>query len=121
MGRVDEAVSELQQVLARKPNDAEAQKNMAWVLATWPEARIRDGAKAVELAERANELTYNRDPIIGTTLAAAYAETGRFAEATRTAEAALQKAEDSGNTALAGAIRAQLLLYRSGQPFRDVR
>jgi Flp pilus assembly protein TadD len=121
MGRVGDAMSELEKVLARRPNDSEAQKNMAWVLATWPDARIRDGAKAVELAERANELTDNRDPVIGTTLAAAYAETGRFADATRTAEAALQKAEDSGNAALASAIRAQLLLYRSNQPFRDVR
>jgi len=121
MGRADEAISELRKVLAVKPDDAEAQKNMAWVLATWPEARIRDGAKAVELAERANELTHNRDPIIGTTLAAAYAETGRFADAIRTAEAALRGAEDSGNAALASAIRAQILLYRSGEPFRDVR
>jgi protein O-mannosyl-transferase len=121
MGRMDEAISELQKVLAVRPDDAEAQKNMAWVLATSPEARIRDGARAVELAERANELTHNRDPIVGITLAAAYAETGRFADAIRTAEAALKVAEDSGNAALVNVIRAQILLYRSGQPSRDVR
>ncbi|MFL6519262.1 MAG: tetratricopeptide repeat protein [Chthoniobacterales bacterium] len=121
MGRIDEAIAELRRVLALKPDDAEAQKNMAWVLATSPDDRIRDGIKAVELAERANKLTLNRDPIVGTTLAAAYAETGRFADAIRTAEAALKGAEDSGNVVLANAIRAQILLYRSDQPSRDVR
>jgi tetratricopeptide (TPR) repeat protein len=121
MGRVDEAISHLQKVLTTDPDDPEAQKNMAWVLATWPEARIRDGVKAVELAERANQLTKNQDPFIGATLAAAYAETGRFPDAIRTAEAALQLATDSGNVALAEGIRAHLVLYRSGHPFRDVR
>lgn len=121
MGRVDDGVLHLQKALTIDPGDAEAQKNMAWVLATCPEARIRDGAKAVELAERANQLTERRDPIIGVTLAAAYAETGRFADAIRTAETALQLATDSGNAALAELVRAHTELYRSGHPFRDNR
>ena len=121
MGQVDEAVLHLQKVLATHPNDPEAQKNMAFVLATWPEARIRDGAKAIELAERANQLTESRDPIIGLTLAAAYAEAGRFPDAIRTAEAALQLATDSGNVALTELIRAQIALYHSGHPYRDNR
>ena len=120
MGRVDEGVSHLQKVLTIDPRDTEAQKNMAWVLATSPEARIRDGAKAVELAERANQ-TESRNPIMGVTLAAAYAETGRFDDAIKTAERALQLASDSGNVALAEGIRAHIALYRSGQPFRDIR
>jgi len=121
MGRVDEAVLHLQKVLTTNPNDPDAQKNMAWVLATWPEARIRDGAKAIELAERANQLAKGQDPIITLTLAAAYAEGGRFPDAIRTAEAALQLATDSGNVALAKGIRAHIALYRSGHPFRDNR
>jgi tetratricopeptide (TPR) repeat protein len=111
----------LQKVLVTDPNDPEAQKNMAWVLATWPEARIRDGAKAIELAERANQLVKGQDPIITLTLAAAYAEAGRFPDAIRTAEAASQLATDSGNVALAKGIRAHIELYRSGHPFRDFR
>jgi tetratricopeptide (TPR) repeat protein len=121
MGRADEAVSQLQKVLTINPGDAEAQKSMAWVLATWPEARIRNGAKAVELAEHANRLTGGRNPIIGVTLAAAYAETGRFPDAIKAAEGALQLATDSRNMALAEGIREHIELYRSGQPFRDVR
>jgi tetratricopeptide (TPR) repeat protein len=121
LGRADEAISHLQQALTIDPGDAEAQKNMAWVLATWPEARIRDGARAVKLAESADQLSGGRNPIMGTTLAAAYAEAGRFPEAIKAAEKALQVANDSGAVALAEAIRAQLALYRSGQPFRDKR
>jgi tetratricopeptide (TPR) repeat protein len=121
MGRGDEAVSHLQTVLTIDPDDAEAQKNMAWVLATSPEARIRDGAKAVELAERANQLTKGQNPIMVVTLAAAYAEVGRFPDATKTAEEALRLANDSGNVALAEGIRGHIQLYRSGRPFRDIR
>ena len=121
IGRVDDAISHLQKAMAIVPDDAEAQKNMAWVLATWPEARVRDGAKAVELAERANQLTDGRNPIMGATLAAAYAEAGRFPDATKTAESALEMANNSGNVALAELIRGQIALYRAGQPFRDIR
>ena len=55
---------------------------------------------------------------INATLAAAYAEAGRFPNAVTTAERALQLATDQGNTALAEAIRAQITLYQSGFPYR---
>ena len=119
--RVDEAVSELQKALIISPNNPEAQKNLAWVLATSSDDRIRDGRKAVALARRANELTRGQNPIIGVTLAAAYAEAGRFPEAVIAAEAARQVANDSGNLRLAEAISGYVQLYRSGQPLRDVR
>jgi len=63
------------------PYDTEAHYNLAWILATWPDALIRDGAKAAEAAERADTLTRNASPVISATLAAAYAEAGRFADA----------------------------------------
>jgi len=119
--RVDEAVSELQKALVISPNNPDAQKNLAWVLATSSDDRIRDGRKAVALAQRANELTRGQNPIIGVTLAAAYAEAGRFPEAVIAAEAARQVANDSGNLSLAEAINGYVQLYRSGQPLRDVR
>ena len=119
--RVDEAVSELQKALVIGPNNPEAHKNLAWVLATSSDDRIRDGRKAVALARRANELTRGQNPIIGVTLAAAYAEAGRFADAVTAAEAARQVANDSGNLRLAEAINGYIQLYRSGQPYRDVR
>jgi protein O-mannosyl-transferase len=121
MGRADEAVSQLEKVLTTEPDNTKAQKNMAWVLATWPETRIRNGAKAVELAERANQLTNGRNPIVTLTLSAAYAETGRFDDAVKAAEVALQVANETGNARLAGGIPEYIALYRAGQPFRDIR
>jgi tetratricopeptide (TPR) repeat protein len=121
LGRVDEAVSHLEKALAMEPSTPEGQKNVAWVLATSTEARIRDGAKAVQYAERANELTQGKNPLIVATLAAAYAEVGRFPDAIQTAEKASQLATDSGLALLAQAIRGHLEFYRSGQPFRDIQ
>ncbi len=92
--------------------------NMALVLATFPETRVRNGTKAVELAERADLLTGNSNPSISATLGAAYAEAGRFPNAITTAERASQLATDQCNTALAEAIRAQITLYQSGLPYR---
>ena len=71
---------------------AEALNNLAWVLATSPKAELRNGAEAVRLAERACELTHYGEPLFIGTLAAAYAEAGRFPEAVTTAEKAEQLA-----------------------------
>jgi tetratricopeptide (TPR) repeat protein len=118
LGRVSEALAHFQRAREINPLNVEAQNNMALVLATFPERRVRNGTKAVELAERANHLTGNANASISATLAAAYAEAGQFPNAITTAERALQLATDQGNTALADAIRAQIRLYQSGFPYR---
>jgi tetratricopeptide (TPR) repeat protein len=100
-----------------KPDIAEVQNNLARLLATCPQASLRNGNKAVELAQRANQLTGDGNPVVLGTLAAAYAEAGRFPEAVATAERALQAAETQSNTALADAIRSQMKLYQAGLPF----
>ena len=64
-----------------RPNDAALLNNTAWVLATNPNASVRNGMEAVELAERALKLSGGNEPAILGTLAAAYAEAGRFPEA----------------------------------------
>jgi protein O-mannosyl-transferase len=118
LGQVDEGVAHLRTALSIQPNDPDAQRSLAWVLATYPEARIRDGAKAVELAERADRSKQGLDPFAAATLAAAYAETNRFSEAIQTGERALQLANQSG-TSFAQAIERHIELYRSGQPVRQ--
>ena len=121
IGRTDEALFHLRKTLELDPGDSEAQKNMAWFLATSPIAHLRDRTNAVKLTESANRLTDGRDAVVVTTWAAAYAEVGRFAEAIQTAERALQLANQFGNTALVEGIRGHIASYRSGQPIRDVR
>jgi tetratricopeptide (TPR) repeat protein len=121
MGQANEAISHYNRALEINPNDTEALNNMAWTLATWPDALTRDGAKAVELAERADSFTRGESPVASATLAAAYAEAGRFAEALKTGQRALQLATAEGNVPRANSIRAQIEVYQSGAAFRDHR
>ena len=121
MGRAKDALSHYQRALEIDPNDTQALNNMAWILATCPDTLIRDGAKAVELTERADSLTRGKSPVIGATLAAAYAEAGRFAEALKAGERALQLAAAEGDSTRATSIRTQIETYRSGAAFRDQR
>ena len=121
IGQASEALAHFNTALQINPDDTQALNNMAWMLATWPDAMIRDGTKAVALAERAVLLTDNKEPRTIATLAAALAETARFPEAAQTAERAAQLARDQGNLALADSIRARAELYRANLPSRDRR
>ncbi len=118
-GNVDEAIAHFQKAMQINPDYADAQNNLAWVLATCPQASLRNGKQAVELAQRANQLTGDGNPVVLGTLAAAYAEAGRFPEAVATAQRALQLAGTQSNTALADALRSQLKLYQAGLPFHQ--
>jgi protein O-mannosyl-transferase len=116
-GHVDEAIAQYQKGLQIKPDSPYVLNNLAWLLATSPDAHIRDGVQAVKYANRACELTHYGMPPLVCTLAAADAEAGRFNDAVETAQRALQLAEAQSNTALADAIRSQMKLYQAGLPF----
>jgi Flp pilus assembly protein TadD len=116
-GNLDEAIAHFQTALQIKPDYAEALNNLAWLLATRSPASLRNRGKALELAQRANQLAGNGNPVVLGTLAAAYADAGRFPEAVETAQRALQLAEAQSSTSLAEAIRSQLELYQAGMPF----
>jgi tetratricopeptide (TPR) repeat protein len=122
-GQVDEAIIQFQRALAIQPNLVEAQSDLAhiaWVLATSPDPSVRDGTKAVELAGQTDRLSSGRNPGMAATLAAAYAEAGRFPEAITTAQRALQLATSQNNATLAAALEAELKLYQAGFPFHDL-
>jgi tetratricopeptide (TPR) repeat protein len=121
IGNAAQALAHYQRALEIHPDDTEALNNRAWILATWPNPSIRDGAKAVALAERADSLLNKRNQVVAATLAAAYAETGRFAEAVRAAERALQLAITERHEARVRSIRGQLETYKSRNAFRDNR
>jgi Flp pilus assembly protein TadD len=88
-------------------------------LATCPEATWRNGSQAVELAQQAEQLSGGKYPEILDTLAAAYAEAGRFPEAVANAERALHLAEVQTNTILAQSIRDRLKLYEVNSPYHE--
>jgi tetratricopeptide (TPR) repeat protein len=121
MGRAKDALAHYNRALEINPNDTEALNNMAWILATWPDALTRDGTRAMALAERADILTQQKSDRIAATLAAAYAEAGRFADATTTARRAVQLALKEGNRARADSIGEQLALYQANAAYRDRR
>ena len=120
-GQIEEAIGHYQQALKIEPNYAEALNNLAWLRATCPEAPFRNGARAIELARRAIELSGGRNPNHFDTLAAAYAEAGRFAEAVRTAEKALELATQQNQQQMAESIKVKIPLYRAGTPFRETQ
>jgi protein O-mannosyl-transferase len=91
--------------------------NLAWLLATSSDASIRDGGRAMELAKQAVRLSRGKDPNYLRTLAAAFAESGRFAEARETAQRALQEVEIQGNSTLANTLRDEIELYELGLPY----
>ena len=121
LGRGPDAIVHYKRALELAPDEIETMNNLAWTLATSPDALVRDGSKAVQVAERADALTNNASPIISATLAAAYAEAGRFSDAIRTAQRAIQLATNEGNESRAASIRTQLSAYESTRPFRDRR
>ncbi len=118
-GKLAEAVVQWREAVRLQPNQIAYVNNLAWLLATCPEASVRNGSEAVELAQRAVQLSGGREPAILGTLAAAYAEAGRFPEAVQTARKALDLATQQNKQALAESIKAKVPLYEAGTPFRE--
>jgi len=105
---------------ARLSPNPQISNGLAWLLATAPEPALRDGARALVLAARCNELTGNREPAALDTLAAAYAEEGRFEEASGTARRALELLRQAGaKPDRIAESQARLLLYEEGKPFHE--
>jgi tetratricopeptide (TPR) repeat protein len=106
------------EVLRREPDDFTVLNQAAWVKATSPDAALRNGAAAVELATNAVRLSGGRPEFLDT-LSAAYAEAGNYPEAIATAERALRLAVAAAKPKLAEGLNARLTLYRKGAPFRE--
>lgn len=118
-GRFQESVAHYEKALQIQPQFTAAQSNLAWALATCPEASVRNGLRAVELAQESNRITGDRNPVTLRTLAAAYAEAGRFPEAIETAQRALEMATVQSDAGLVEALQVQVALYQAGKPFRE--
>jgi protein O-mannosyl-transferase len=118
-GRVRDAIAEYRDALRIAPDNVAAQSNLAWLLATAADPSLRNGSEAVFLAERAESQSSRSENrvIVLRILAAAYAETGRFAEAKETAQQALQAAEIQGNSNLSNVLRDEIALYELGLPY----
>ena len=114
------AIAQWEQTLAIKPDDGNAENNLAWVLATCPDPTVRNGRRAVELAESATKLPGGQDPIVLRTLAAAYAERGDFSRAIEVAQRAAESARSGQNPSLAETIETEMAEYRNGTAHREM-
>ena len=113
-GEFQKAVAEYEVLV--ELSGAEPANNLAWVRATCPEAKLRDGKAAVKLARELCERTENREGRYLDTLAAAHAEVGDFKKAVAAQELAL---EDRGFARRYGdEATARLRLYKKEKPFR---
>jgi tetratricopeptide (TPR) repeat protein len=98
LAREPDGLQRLRDIAANSPDSPRMLDELAWLLATYPDSKSRDGTEAVRLAERACVLTDRRIPALLDTLAAAYAEAGNFESAISVAEEALNRAHSSGDT-----------------------
>ena len=118
-GNPAEAIQHYQKALELAPSSIPTLTNLAWLLATSPDASLRNGPKAVELAKQADRLVRGTNTLVLRTLAAAYAENGEFADAIRTARSAMQLARMHGENAVMTDLDQQIALYQLGMPYRE--
>jgi len=118
-GKAGEAIAQYREALRLMPGWPPAERRLAWLLATHPDPQFRDAQEALRLAQHASSRTGNRDPDMLDTLAAAMAEAGEFEQAVAIGERAAARADATGKTSLAAAIRQRTALYRSGRPYRE--
>jgi tetratricopeptide (TPR) repeat protein len=118
-GQVQQALLHWRAALRLQPDYLPALNEVAHVLAACPDASARNGAEAVALAERAVRLSGGRAAIYLDTLAAAYAEAGRFDDAIETARRGLEIAGSQNQSELKDGLAARLALYQAREPYRD--
>ncbi len=118
-GLQKDAIAEYEHAARISPHDPMARNNLAWLLATSSDASVRDGNRAIEVAEQSVQLSGGKDPNYLRTLAAAYAEVGQFSEAIATAEQAMQIASVQGKSKLATILENEVIVYRAHTPLRE--
>ena len=113
------APEQLAAITSSAPESPKLLNELAWILATHPDAAVRKGAEAVRLSERACTLTNRTRPNFIATLAAAYAEAGKFSEAIATAQEAATLARSIGEIKTARLAEDLLTSFQSNQPYRE--
>ena len=114
-----DSLTHLRLALRDEPDRVSVLNLAASLLATCPEASIRNGAEAETLANRAQQLTAGHDAAILDTLSAGHAEAGRFPQAIEVEQQAVALATQQGKVALANTLRAHLARYKSNEPLRE--
>lgn len=113
---LDNAIVDFNNVLASEPGNTQALNSLAWFMATWPDAKYRNGKRSIELATKACELSEWKNVAIIDTLAAAYAEDKQFDKAVEYLKMALLTCPKD----LVEEITNRLEAFKEGKPHREV-
>jgi len=119
-GQSVEAVKHYEKALEISPQSVSALNNLAWLLATGSNASLRNGARAIQLATQADQLSGGTNALVLRTLAAAYAEAGQFGKAIESARSAMQLGRSQGDDSLVTELQQQIALYELGLPYREI-
>jgi tetratricopeptide (TPR) repeat protein len=109
------AIGDYQESLKHDADSTHVLNNLAWVLATSPDDKVRDGRRSIELAKKACELTSYKEAHIVSTLAAGYAETGDFETAIKWSK----KAVELGEGEVTEQLKKELASYEAKKPWRE--
>ncbi len=112
--RTEKALEHYHEALRLSPDSPMVLNNLAWILATHENPNFRDGARAVQLAEKACRLTGHENAAFLDTLAAAYAEAAQFNEALQTAQKAIELALAMGRVEAGEGYRKEDAILPSG-------
>ena len=119
-GRAEEAKRSLEQAVRLQPKDPSTLNALAWLLATSRERGVRDGRRAVALAQRACELSQWKNAFSIDTLAAASASVGNFSNAVKYQELAISRLDPADRKAQAGGMGQRLQQYSNGRPLTAI-
>jgi len=117
--RIKEAISNYKKALQFNFNMTQALYQLSWILATCEDETLRNGEEAINLADRLCKLTRYTLPLALDSLAAAYAESGKFDMAVLTAQKGLELAKKEGPKELALGLKNRLAFYKKGEPYRQ--
>src|SRR5262249_47553072 len=115
LGQPEQAIADFKKAVELRPANAEDRRVLAWLLATCQDSKVRDGAAAVEVAQKACEMTGWKDGRYLDTSAAACATAGQFEAAINHASRAVDLTPPSEREA----IQDRLKLYKSGREYRE--
>ena len=116
-GEIAEGIKQLEKTLEISPQSVPALNNLAWIFATYSDPAFRDGTKAIELAQEANEFSGRSNPVVLRTLAAAHANAGQFNTAVEVGQLALSLTDQQ--SPLANALQQDIAGYQASLPHRE--
>jgi tetratricopeptide (TPR) repeat protein len=119
-GQSAEAIKHYEKALEISPRSVSALNNLAWLLAAGSDASLRNGPRAIQFAQQADQLSGGNNAVVLRTLAAAYAEAGQFGKAIESAQAAMQLGRSQGDDSLVTELQQETALYELGLPYREM-